>query len=87
LSIIDAELVNFETPADSKAHGVALIYQEFNLVPELTAAENIYLRIEAQRFGFINRKKLNQDAAAILQRIGVEVDLHTPIKYLSVAQQ
>jgi ribose transport system ATP-binding protein len=85
--LIDGEPVNFETPAESKAHGVALIYQEFNLVPELTVAENIYLGIEAQRFGFINRKKLYQDAAAILQRIGVEVDLHTPIKYLSVAQQ
>ncbi|MBN2092335.1 sugar ABC transporter ATP-binding protein, partial [candidate division KSB1 bacterium] len=84
---VEGKLVNFETPADSKAHGIALIYQEFNLVPELTAAENIFLGIESQKFGFINRKKLYQDAAAILQRIGVEVDLYTPIKYLSVAQQ
>lgn len=85
--LVEGEQVNFESPSDSKARGIALIYQEFNLVPELTAAENIYLGIEAQRFGFINHKKLYEGATAILQRIGVEIDLHTPIKFLSVAQQ
>jgi ribose transport system ATP-binding protein len=84
---VAGKAVNFLTPHDSKANGIALIYQEFNLIPELTAAENIFLGIEPRKSIFINRKKLHADAAEILSRIGVEVDLHQPVKNLSVAQQ
>jgi ribose transport system ATP-binding protein len=85
--IIAGESVNFTSPHDSKTHGVALIYQEFNLIPELTVAENIFLGIEPTQGLFIDRKKLYADAAQILNRIGVEVDLHAQIKNISVAQQ
>jgi len=84
---IAGKQVNFATPHDSKSEGIALIYQEFNLVPELTAAENIYLGIEPRKFGFIDRKQLYQQAETILSRIGVEIDLYRQVKNLSVAQQ
>lgn len=85
--LISGQPVNFTSPHDSKAHGIALIYQEFNLIPELTVAENIFLGIEPTKGGFIDRKKLYADAGRILKRIGVEVDLHAQIKNISVAQQ
>ncbi|MCI0514841.1 sugar ABC transporter ATP-binding protein [candidate division KSB1 bacterium] len=84
---VAGQAVHFLTPHDSKAHGIALIYQEFNLIPELTAAENIFLGIEPRKSIFINRKKLYADAAEILNRIGVEINLYQPVKNLSVAQQ
>jgi len=71
---VAGEKVEFDSPHDSKARGIALIYQEFNLIPELTVAENIFLGIEPTHYGFIDQKKLYSDAAAILDRIGVEVD-------------
>lgn len=85
--IVYGKKTDFQSPHDSKANGIALIYQEFNLIPELSVAENIFLGIEPTQYGFIERKKLYARAKAILDRIGVEVDPHTPVKNISVAQQ
>jgi ribose transport system ATP-binding protein len=69
--------------------GVNIIYQEFNLVPHLSAAENIYLGREpgAAVPGFINFKKLYGDAQAVMDHLGVAVDVRAEVSRLSVAQQ
>jgi ribose transport system ATP-binding protein len=69
--------------------GVNIIYQEFNLVPHLSAAENIYLGREpgAAVPGFINYKKLYGDAQAVMDSLGVAVDVRSEVSHLSVAQQ
>lgn len=79
--------VQFSSPQDSKQHRISLIYQEFNLIPELTVADNIFLGMEPVGFGFINHRKLYNDAEAILERIGVSINLHLKVRSLSIAQQ
>src|SRR4051794_35401752 len=65
---ISGKVAHIVTPHDAMDLGVNIIYQEFNLVPHLSAAENIYLGREpaAAIPGFINFKKLYGDAQAIM---------------------
>ena len=84
---INGEAVHFHSPQDSRRAGVAVIYQEFNLVPGLTAVENIFLGQELSRAGFVERKRERDRAAALFKRLGVEIDLDAPCRRLTTAQQ
>ena len=86
ISIGDQETL-FRTPHDSRRAGIAVIYQEFNLVPGLTAAENICLGQEKTRGGFIARRHEHQRAADLFRRLGAEIDPNAPCRRLSTAQQ
>jgi ABC-type sugar transport system ATPase subunit len=84
---IDGVTQHFTTPQDSRRAGVAVIYQEFNLVPGLTACENIFLGQEPTRAGFVAQGQERRQAADLFRRLGVEVDLDTPCRRLTTAQQ
>ncbi|RJP20421.1 MAG: sugar ABC transporter ATP-binding protein [Candidatus Omnitrophota bacterium] len=79
--------VSIDSPHCAQELGIAIIYQEFNLVPQLGAAENIFLGREPKRFGFVDFKKEKRDAEQLLQTLGISLDLDIPVQYLSVAQQ
>ncbi|MGV3719353.1 MAG: sugar ABC transporter ATP-binding protein [Actinomycetota bacterium] len=87
--LLGGKPVNIHSPQDAMERGVNIIYQEFNLVPHLSAAENIYLGREpgAAVPGFINFKKLYADAQAVMDSLGVAVDVRAEVSRLSVAQQ
>lgn len=78
---------HFASPQDSRRAGVAVIYQEFNLVLCLSACENIFLGQEPNRAGFIAQAQERRQAAALFQRLGVEIDLDAPCRRLTTAQQ
>ncbi|MCX6071547.1 MAG: ATP-binding cassette domain-containing protein, partial [Chloroflexi bacterium] len=61
-------------PLDARRAGVGIIYQEFNLVPYLSARENIFLGQERTRWGFFSRRDEHRRAADLFARIGVAVD-------------
>jgi len=84
---INGRQCRFQSPQDSRKVGVAVIYQEFNLVPSLTVVENIFLGQEVTRAGFVARKQEHQRAKALFARLGVEIDLDAPCGGLSTAQQ
>ncbi len=84
---IDGVAQHFASPQDSRRAGVAVIYQEFNLVPGLTACENIFLGQEPTRAGFVAQTQERRQAAELFQRLGVEVDLDAPCRRLTTAQQ
>ena len=84
---INGRQCRFQSPQDSRKAGVAVIYQEFNLVPSLTVVENIFLGQEVTRAGFVARKREHQRAKALFARLGVEIDLDAPCGGLSTAQQ
>lgn len=68
--------------------GIAIVYQERSLVDGLSVAENIYAaRQPVNRFGFINRSKLHEDARAILKRLEMDIDPRVLVGKLSPAQQ
>ena len=84
---INGRQCRFQSPQDSRKAGVAVIYQEFNLVPSLTVVENIFLGQEVTRAGFVDRKQEHQRAKSLFARLGVEIDLDVPCGRLSTAQQ
>ncbi len=84
---IDGESVRIGSPAESRARGIAVIYQEFNLVPHLTIRENLFLGREVARRGFLNRRAEQDEAKALLKRLATDLDPETPLGELSVAQQ
>ncbi|MCH7726215.1 MAG: ATP-binding cassette domain-containing protein, partial [Planctomycetes bacterium] len=75
------------SPAESQRLGIAVIYQEFNLVPGLSARENIFLGQEKTRFGFANKNQERQSAADLFARLGMNLDPETLCRDLTVAQQ
>src|SRR5262245_29144011 len=64
-------------PHDGHRAGIAIIYQEFSLVPALSARENIFLGQETPRAGFLRRDQEHRQAAEVLRRLGVPIDPET----------
>ena len=84
---INGQHVFIKTPQESLCAGIGVIHQEFNLVPSLTASENIFLGQEPSRLSFIPHSEERQKARQLFQRIGVEVDPQSRCGDLSVAEQ
>lgn len=86
--LVGGERVQFTSPRQAKDHGIAMIFQELNLVPDLTVAENIFLgREPLRRNGLIHYAAMNRDAAAWLKRLDLDIPPTTPIGRLRVGQQ
>lgn len=84
---ISGTSAQFHTPHDACRAGVAVIYQEFNLVPGLSACENIFLGREPTRGGLISHGQERREAAELFRRLGVSLDVDTPCRDLTTAQQ
>lgn len=85
---LDGESYRPQSPADGRAAGVAMIYQELSLAPDLSVAENISLGVEPTRGPFVRRQELRDRAIAALKEIGrPELPLDLPAGRLSVAEQ
>ncbi|MCS2154818.1 L-arabinose ABC transporter ATP-binding protein AraG [Scandinavium goeteborgense] len=80
------EEVSFADTTAALNAGVAIIYQELHLVPEMTVAENIYLGQMPHKGGIVNRSLLNYEAGLQLEHLGLDIDPQTPLKYLSIGQ-
>lgn len=84
---IDGRPVPMATPLESRQAGVSVIYQEFNLIPGLTAAENIFLGQERTRLGFLAAAAERRRAAELFALLGADIDLDAPCRSLTTAQQ
>ena len=84
--IINGEKVKFADETDSLNHGIAIIYQELNLIPELSVAENIFLGQLPTKGGRVDYAKLNQMAKVQLERLGENIDPADSVKNLSIGQ-
>ncbi|WP_423064890.1 L-arabinose ABC transporter ATP-binding protein AraG [Erwinia amylovora] len=76
----------FANTTDALHAGVAIIYQELHMVPEMSVAENIFLGQLPQRAGLLNRSRLRSQAARQLNSLGLDIDPELPLKYLSLGQ-
>ena len=79
--------IQIQGPQDALAAGVAVIYQEFNLVPWLSARENIFLGQEPSLIGILPAKKERSRARELFSQFGVDIDPETLCRDLTVAQQ
>jgi ribose transport system ATP-binding protein len=83
------EQVEIRSPADARRFGIAVIFQEFSLVPYLDIAQNIFLGREfgGPLPGLLDRRRLYAEARKVLDLIGLDLDPRTPVHRLGVAQQ
>lgn len=86
--LLEGEPIRIHSPHQAQHLGISIIYQELNLLPDLDVAQNVFLgREPRRRLGFIDKRQLERQARAVLQRLGVDLDPHTPLRTLSVAHQ
>ena len=86
--IFKGEEVSFSEPRESQAAGISTIYQEVNLIPLLSVAENVFLgRQPRGRLGLIDRARMNREAAEILERYGIRADVTAPLRSLALGVQ
>jgi ribose transport system ATP-binding protein/rhamnose transport system ATP-binding protein len=84
----DGQPVAWKSPAEAKARGIHIIYQELVLFPQSSVAQNIFAGIEPRtRLGTIDHRAMNERAAALLLELGVELDPRERVGALSVASQ
>ena len=80
--------VTFSHPLEAQAAGVTTVFQEFNLLPERTVAENVYLGREPRRFGLVDRTAMIRDTTRLLDDLGIDnISPYVKVRSLSVAEQ
>lgn len=84
---LNGEQVRFGSPLEAKAHGIGMVYQEINLVPDLSVAENIGLGDMPSTSGLVKRKALQKRAQEVLDELGTRIDPQELVGRLSVSQQ
>ncbi|WP_250494535.1 sugar ABC transporter ATP-binding protein [Caballeronia sp. GAWG1-1] len=83
----DGREADFRTPKEAREAGISTIYQEINLVPFRSVAENIFLGREPRRFGLIDWKTVQRRAHELLESFGLHIDVKKPVREYSTAIQ
>jgi ABC-type sugar transport system ATPase subunit len=84
---IDGQRIEVFDPRVAQRMGVSIIYQEFNLIPYMDVAQNIFLGRFPMKTGLLDHKKMHADAEALLAGLNMRVDTHALIVDLTTAQQ
>jgi len=84
---LDGERVALASPVDAQRRGIRSVYQEIDLLPNLSVAENIFLGREPRRRGAIDWPRMRQDAAHALRDLGLTIDPESPLGSHSLAVQ
>ncbi|SFJ88717.1 sugar ABC transporter ATP-binding protein [Thermoflavimicrobium dichotomicum] len=81
--------VRWSSPSEARNKGISVIHQELNLSPNISVAENIFMgtKFPKTSLGFIDWKKLNENARQLLHSLGMNLDPEAIVSSLSVAQQ
>jgi len=86
--ILDGTTMSINDPWQARQLGISVVFQELSLTPNMTVAENIFVRREStRRFGFVNWKRLNQEAQTILDHIGINISPTELVGNYSVGMQ
>jgi ribose transport system ATP-binding protein len=87
--LLNGEARRFSSPHDAQKTGIGILYQEMNLLPELSVAENVFLGSEPRQYGLpvIDWKQVHQKTSELLKRLGLSLSSQTKVGALSVAQQ
>ncbi|MGY1815053.1 sugar ABC transporter ATP-binding protein [Blastococcus sp. SYSU D00820] len=85
---LDGRPIRLSNPLEAQHLGISTVFQEFNLLPERTVAENVFLGREPRRRGLVDVRRMDRDAEALLADLGVSgISPRTPVRSLSVAEQ
>lgn len=83
----DGEMINPANTAHAQQLGIGTVYQEVNLLPNMSVADNLFIGREPKKFYFIDRKKMLRDANGIMRSYGFDMDVTLPLNHYSVAMQ
>jgi len=81
------EIIQVRSPQHAQELGISTVYQEINLCPNLTVAENVLIGREPMKLGRIDWQTMNAEAVRILKRLDIEIDVTRPLGEYSVALQ
>ncbi|WP_411906418.1 sugar ABC transporter ATP-binding protein [Rhizobium mayense] len=84
---VEGRKMSFRTPSEAAASGISMIYQELDLVPQLTVAENLFLGHPPARYGFLRKGNRRQRAKEALARVGATFSPDDRVGSLSIANQ
>lgn len=84
---VNGESYEPENTDDAKAHGISIVHQEFNLIPVLSVAANIFLGKEYRKGGILDERKHQAQAKELLEQLGLDIPVGIKVRDLSIAQQ
>lgn len=85
--MLEGHTINPQSTAEAQSIGIGTVYQEVNLLPNMSVADNLFIGREPRRFGLIDRKTLVRKAQELLHSYGFELDVTRPLGQYSVAMQ
>lgn len=83
----EMEPVSFDSPKAAQTSGIQTVYQEINLLPNLTVAENLFLDREPRKWGLIDWKKMNELATELLKKLDIKIDAQKQLSDCSIGIQ
>lgn len=84
---LGGEAVRPRNTAHAQQLGIGTVYQEVNLLPNMSVADNLFIGREPRRFGLLRRKEMEKRATALLESYGFHLDVREPLNRFSVAMQ
>jgi galactofuranose transport system ATP-binding protein len=84
---LNGRAIHPHSPREAEAAGISTVYQEVNLIPTLSIADNILLGRQPRRFGFLRKREMKKRAEAALARLGLKLDVGQSLGACSMAVQ
>src|SRR5690606_35371588 len=85
--LLEGQAIHPSNTGEAQALGISTVYQEVNLLPNLSVAHNMYLGREPKRWGLIDWKRINKNAHALLKDYDLDIDVTQPLSRYSIAVQ
>ena len=85
--LINGKSSDYKSPSESQTLGISIIYQDFKLVPQLSAADNIFLGREIKGPFFLHKNEMLAKAAETVKQLGGEINVGLPVSKLSTAER
>lgn len=83
----DKKSIINKSPKEAQENGISTVYQEVNLCPNISVAENLFLDREPRRFGLIDWQKMNRMSKELLDKLDIKIDVTKPTESYSIAIQ
>jgi simple sugar transport system ATP-binding protein len=84
---LEGQLIDPVSTAQAQALGIGTVYQEVNLLPNISVAANLFIGREPTRFGMVNQARMEHQAQALLEGYGLHLDVSQPLSIYSIAIQ
>jgi ribose transport system ATP-binding protein len=85
--LIEGAPASIDTPAAARRQGIGIVYQELSLFPERSVLANLFVNREPTRRGLISLSAMEDQSRAMLDRLGLHVDVRAPLKRLSIGER